>query len=194
MYNPLKIVGKTVILEEIQPKYFADVIRWRNDKELNQFLNQPFELTMELQEKWFAQYVKDDTQGLLIMIDKKTQEPFGTIGWTDLDLEEKVCINGRLLVGNKKYNGSVQFIEGLLLSSDYLYDDVGVNRMYGYAAKENTKIIIFNKKLGFFENKAQCKYPEELCVNGIEQIELIRNKNKYAEIKENLTKVIALVS
>lgn len=194
MYKPLKIVGKTVDLEEIQPKYFADVIRWRNNKELNQFLNQPYELTMELQEKWFEQYVKDDTQGLLIMIDKKTQEPFGTIGWTDLDLIEKVCINGRLLVGNKKYNGSVQFIEGLLLSSDYLYDNVGVDKIYGYVAKENKKTIIFNKKLGFFPNKAQCRYSEELSVNGMDMIEFCRDKEQYIGAKKNIIEMIDFIS
>ena len=48
----LRLDGKYVYLEEVQPKYFPCIIEWRNNPDNNKFLNQPFKLTMELQTKW----------------------------------------------------------------------------------------------------------------------------------------------
>ena len=68
----LVIEGKYVRLEEVCPKYFPKVIEWRNNPENNRFLNQPFKLTMELQQKWYEEkYLNDLTQGLFIIIDKE---------------------------------------------------------------------------------------------------------------------------
>lgn len=45
----VRLEGRYVILEEVQPKYFPYIIELRNNPENNRFLNQPFNLTMELQ-------------------------------------------------------------------------------------------------------------------------------------------------
>lgn len=50
MRENIILEGKFVRLEEICPKYFAKVIEWRNNPENNRFLNQPFKLTMELEQ------------------------------------------------------------------------------------------------------------------------------------------------
>ena len=87
------IVGKKVILDELQPKYFEDIIKWRNDLELNRYLNQPYKLTMEMQIKWYEEkYLNDMTQGLFVMLDKINNVPFGTIGWTDMDVVKKMAM------------------------------------------------------------------------------------------------------
>ena len=69
--NPLCLEGKTVVLKEVEPKYFPYIIEWRNNKEFTRFLNQPFTLTMENETHWYQNvYLKDPTQGLLLMTDK----------------------------------------------------------------------------------------------------------------------------
>ena len=93
MQRKIILEGKYVRLEEISPKYFEKVIEWRNNPELNKFLNQPFKLTMELEKQWYEEkYLNDMTQGLLIMVDKKNNLPFGTIGWTDYDSAKKYVL------------------------------------------------------------------------------------------------------
>ena len=70
MSRNVRIEGKFVILDELQPKYFKYIIKWRNDPELTRYLNQPFKLTMELQTKWYEEkYLNDKSQGLFVMID-----------------------------------------------------------------------------------------------------------------------------
>lgn len=186
MLDPLQLDGTSVFIEEIQPKDFKYVIQWRNDKTINRFLNQPEELTLEKQQIWYKKYIRDNTQGLMVMKDRKTDVPFGTIGWTHLDLYQKTCIEGRLLVGNSEYRGSVPLIEGIILLGDYLYYDIGINVMYIHVVENNKKALRLNRKFGFVENMDQCKYPKELNVNGMKQIEFCRTVEQYEKAKEKI--------
>ena len=180
--------GISVILDEIKPKYFPYVIQWRNDKELNRYLNQPYVLTMENQTKWYEEkYLKDDTQGFMIMVDKETGIPFATLGWTDMDKEHRECILGRLLLGNPSFNNSPSFLEAFFLLGDYLYKFVDI--MYIHVGVENRKALRLNKKFGFVPNDGIIRYPHELHVNGDEsrkQIELYRTKEAYQAIRKKL--------
>ena len=101
----LRLEGNTVYLEETAEKYFPYIIAWRNDPLNNRYLNQPFLLDMEKQRAWYRHYCADPTQGLLVVVDKQNDVPFATMGWTDHDREARLCITGRLLVGDRRYRG-----------------------------------------------------------------------------------------
>lgn len=182
---PLRLEGKSVILEEIQPKFFPYVIEWRNNPELNKFLNQPYELTFELEQKWFEEvYLKDDTQAFLLIIEKKTQTPFGTTGYTDLDRKNRLNIGARLLIGNENFAQHPAFIEGLIISSDYFYKFVDVQ--YSHVVKKNVKALRMSKFLGYVQNKGEIKFPHELFVNGMEQVEFYRTKEMYLKVRKRI--------
>ena len=85
--NPIIIKGKRVILSEVVPEYFEYIILWRNNKRLNKYINQSFELTIDSQYKWYREkYLVDPTQGFFVMLEKATNRPFATIGWTGIEL------------------------------------------------------------------------------------------------------------
>ena len=180
-----QLIGQKVILKELEPVYFPYIIRWRNDKALNQFLNQSEELTAEKERDWYEHfYLKDNTQGLLFFTDKNTGEPFATLGWTDLDLSKRRCIMGRLLLGNPDYRNSSSFLEGFFLLSDYLYQFVDV--MYIHVVKENKKALRLNKLFGYVPNLAKIQYPQELLVNNLHQQEFYRTKEMYGCVRKHL--------
>ena len=182
---PLRLEGKTVILEEVQPKFFPYVIEWRNNPELNKFLNQPFKLTEELEKKWYEEvYLKDDTQGFWIIIDKEKNLPFGTTGFTDFDAEKKVSIGARLILGNSDYARHPAFMESFFVGSDYVYKYVDVQ--YAHVVKKNSKALKINKLMGFLPNEGEIQYPHELFVNGMEQIELYRTKEMYLKTRKKI--------
>lgn len=186
--EPLRLEGISVILDEIQPKYFPYVIAWRNDKELNRYLNQPYELTMENQTKWYEEkYLKDDTQGFMVMVDKKTGIPFATLGWTDMDVAKRECIMGRLILGNPAFNNSPAFLEAFFLLGDYLYSLADI--VYIHVGVENRKALRLNKRFGFIPNEGKIRYPHELIVNGDpnrKQIEHYRTKEMYQLVRKKL--------
>ena len=97
--NPIIIKGKHVILSEVLPEYFEYIILWRNNKRLNKYINQSFELTIDSQYKWYREkYLVDPTQAFFVMLEKATNRPFATIGWTYMDVVKKQCVGGRLLM------------------------------------------------------------------------------------------------
>lgn len=179
--NP-RLDGKLVYLEEIQPKFFQCVIDWRNNPDNNRYLNQPFKLNMELQTKWYEEkYINDFTQGLYVMVDKATNKPFGTIGWTDYDKDKRICIAGRLLVGEVEYRGSNQWKEATNLVNDYLYNVLGVDVMYAHVVLQNVASRKWHKKWGYEETDLFVFHDEQF-VNRMEQIEYIRKKARYMQI------------
>lgn len=186
----IRLEGQYVYVEEVQPKYFPYIIEWRNNPENNRFLNQPFKLTMELQTKWYEEkYLKDDTQGLFVMVDKATGTPFGTLGWTDYDCKDESCVVGRLLVGNVKYRGSKEWIEATILFSDFVYYALNVKLTYAHVVKDNIASIKWHYKWGYLSNEHNIKFPKELLVNGMAQNEYIRTKNDYEKTRVNMKKL-----
>ena len=183
----IELTGKFVILKEVQPEFFKYIIEWRNNTENNKFLNQPFKLTMELEKKWYEEkYLNDMTQGLFVMIDKKNGIPFGTVGWTNYDKKEKICISGRTLVGNTEYRGSKELNEAIIIRNDYLYNNLGVDVVYCHLAVNNKKVISWNKKMGLIKNINEIRFKEELKVNNLEQEEWYRTKDMYLKIRPQI--------
>lgn len=189
----LRLEGKYVYLEEVQPKYFPYIIEWRNNPENNRFLNQPFKLTMELQTKWYEEkYLNDFSQGLFVMVDKANNVPFGTIGWTDYDQGAKRCISGRVLVNDEKYKVKKQFLEGTMLYNDFLYYKLKVEWVYAHIVKENYASISWSKNWGFKLNKELVIYPNELLVQGMQQDEYKRSLEEYMLIKKRVLKILKI--
>lgn len=175
--------GKSVILDEIQPKYFSYVVEWRNNPKLNKFLNQPFKLTIELEKKWYEEiYLNDPTQSLSVLVDKKNMMPFGTVGHTDHDMERRCCIGGRLLLGDESYANHPAFFEGFFVGGDDLYKDV--DTIYIHVVKNNRKALQLNKMMGYVLNTGEIRYPQELFRNGHEQVELYRTKEMYLKVRQ----------
>lgn len=180
----LKLVGKSVVLEEIEPKFFPYVIKWRNDKELNRYLNHIIDLTLEDEEKWYQEkYLTDLTQGFLVIIDKETEIPIGTQGWTDYDRNRRQCIEGRLLLADSRFSNSFAFMESFFLMDDYLYQFV--DTMYTHVVKENNASIKLNSILGYEEHNP-FEYPSEQFINGMEMQEFYRTKEMYLHKKKFL--------
>ncbi len=144
--EPLRLEGSTVMLDEIRPEYFPYVIMWRNDKNLNRYINQPEELTPEKELHWYGNiYLNDNTQGFMVRTDKKSMTPFATIGWTNYEPAKRQCIRGRLMLSNPCY--ALKLIEGSLIFSDYLYEFVDV--IYAHISTSNKKSLQWNSLMGF---------------------------------------------
>ncbi|WP_302815652.1 GNAT family N-acetyltransferase [Selenomonas flueggei] len=171
-------------LREVTPAYFPYIISWRNDPANNRYLNQPYRLDMEKQRAWYEHYMADDTQGLLVVVDKENDTPFATMGWTDYDAERHRCITGRLLVGDRRYRGSTYFVEATLLFADYVYDTLGVDICYAHIVRENAASLRYHEKYGFHQNEGEMQFPEERIVNGMEQVEYLRRREDWRGVRE----------
>ena len=178
----IRLDGQSVYLVEAVEAYFPYIIAWRNDPENNRYLNQPFLLTLEKQRVWYEYYCTDSTQGLLIVVDKETDTPFATMGWTDYDSERRRCITGRLLVGDRRYRGSLFFAEATVLFANYMYGPFGIDTCYAHIVCDNIASVRYHEKYGFHRNDGSSKFPEEIIVNGMRQEEYVRSKEDWAAV------------
>ncbi len=179
----IRLDGQSVYLTEVTEESFPYIIAWRNDPENNRYLNQPFHLTMEKQCAWYEHYRNDPTQGLLVVVDKKRNIPFATMGWTDYNRVQRICVTGRLLVGDRHYRGSVLFVEATVLFADYMYGGGGVDTCYAHIVCDNIASVRYHEKYGFHRNDGISKFPEELIVNGMRQEEYVRSKDEWNIIR-----------
>lgn len=187
----IRLDGHTVYLTEVEEQYFPYIIAWRNDPENNRYLNQPFLLDMEKQRIWYQHYCEDPTQGFLIVVDKQNDTPFATMGWTDHVPEERLCITGRLLVGERRYRGSRLFAEATLLFADYMYGAFGADTCYAHIVCDNIASIRYHEKYGFHRNDGSVRFPDELIVNGMRQWEYVRSEEEWLSIRESVVRRLA---
>jgi len=187
--TPPTIFGKLVYLKEIEPSDFDDVIRWRNDPENNRYLNQPYQLTREMQEKWYAEKYLTTSDVLFIFFDNKTNKRFGMIGYNDYLPLEKICIAGRLLVGEKNFRGSVQVLEANLLFYHYLFDTLQLKTVYCHIVHQNKKAISLDTKLGFYPSEV-VRFPEYLKVNNLEQFEMMMTQESFEKCYTKLMPIV----
>lgn len=189
--NLIQCEGRMVYLASLEEQYFPYIIDWRNNPENNRYLNQPFVLTMDKQCAWYETYLTDSTQGLLIVVDRETDTPFATMGWTDHNPVQRFCITGRLLVGDRRYRGSIHFAEASMLFADYVYGTFDVDTCYAHIACDNIASIRYHEKYGFHRNDGAVQFPHELTVNGMQQGEYVRSREDWLSVRENVVRRLA---
>lgn len=185
------IVGKKTVLTELEPKFFEYVVKWRNDSELNKYINQPFVLTLELEKNWYEQkYLNDPTQMMYVMLDKETEKPFATMGYTDYDADEKICISARLMAGEREYQGSVCLIEGLFLFFDCVYNRLNVDTIYSHVVRENLMSLRLQKRFGLFENTSAPRFPECLKASKFSMVEIVGTRETFESARNKIEKFL----
>jgi len=189
----INLRGMFVSLRSINESDFSKLIEWRNNPEINRYLNQPYKLTLELQYKWYKEKYLKSNDILFIIIETKSKNRIGTIGINDLDYKNQIGIVGRLLIGEKEYRGSKELVDSNILFYDYLFYDLKLKKLYGHVVIENRKVISFDKKFGFVPTE-KIIYPNYCNVNGMKLIEMVNTKEQYEKAKKKIEPIIQWLS
>lgn len=187
--NNVKMQGKWVHLEEVKPKFFPYIISWRNNPQLNKYIIQPFVLTEKLEQLWYEEYLRDSSRGMMIMIAEKTGVPFGTLGFSHYDLQKGICIGKYHIIGDMDYRSSPEYVEAQLLCHDYLFNQMGVNKVFSHVMLDNSKTASFLMRLGAVEN-AQPDFPEFLSMQGQTLKEYVLTKENYLHCRDKIMAVL----
>ena len=186
LYKKISLRGRLVTMKGMDREDFEDIIAWRNDPENTKYLNQPYILTLELQQKCYEEKYLQSDDILFVFVDNCSGKRIGTLGVNDIDYDHRVAIAGRLLIGEREYRGSPELLEGNLVFYDFLFNILGFNDVYCHIVKENKKAFALDKRLGFQENTQTPRYPHYCHVNGMDQVELINTRESFERCKEKL--------
>ena len=185
----INLKGKFANLRSINESDFARLIEWRNNPEINRYLNQPYKLTLKLQCKWYKENYLKSNDILFIIIETKNKNRIGTIGINDLDYKKKVGIVGRLLIGKENYRASVELMEANVLFYEYLFYELKLEKLYCHVVIENKKVISFDKKFGFVPT-ININFPNYCNINGMKLIEMVNTKEQYQKAKKKIEPII----
>lgn len=182
--------GKYVRLEAISPKYFSQIVAWRNDERVRRYIVQPFLLTEELEKQWYDKYLTEKGHCMFIFISKSNDVPFGTLGYIHYDAAEKICIGTHHLVGLEEYRASKEYTEAALMFHNYLFEVLNVEKVYVHVVDENRKTVSLLKRIGFIDSDS-LRFPEFLSMDGKKLSEYILTKQNYFAHRQVLLQLIS---
>ena len=186
----IALVGTSVTLRGVNQSDFEKIVQWRNDPEINRYLNQPYKLTVELQTQWYNQKYLPSNDLLFVFVENRGGTRIGTVGLNDYDPIKRIGIGGRLLIGDKKYRGSFELLEGIVLFYDFVFGVLQLSKVYTHVVRDNRKAAALNNRIGFVPNTGDIVFPECCQVHGMELVELVNTREGYEKKKIALRPMI----
>ncbi|MBI2420145.1 MAG: GNAT family N-acetyltransferase [Ignavibacteriales bacterium] len=153
------ITGTYIDLVLMTVEDAEDIFRWRNSQK-GLWLQKGAENT-EAQRDWIAARPTNEYNYII-----KTKEgvSIGLIALVKIDMENKTAETGRLIIGEDEYTKQLPAAyEALYLINELAFTGLGLNRIYGIIAEENSKMIAFQKYMGLVQ---EGRLRQHIFVNG----------------------------
>lgn len=145
--SPELLNGEFIRLRLLSAEDASEVVKWRNSPKAK-YLNKG-SVTVEEQIEWIKSRPDNELNFIITDHDKKR---LGMVSLVNINMINKTAEPGRLLMGETDdIKGTPAVYEALLLVHDYAFDKLGIKRVYGTIAEENTEMIKFQKFLGMKE-------------------------------------------
>lgn len=131
----------------------ADVVRWRNDPEVNRFLNHKKELTINDHLNWFHQAYMQTNDRMYLIEDARSKKPIGTVSIYNIDIENSHAEWGRLIIEEAEYLNGFFAIDVELAILKHAFNDMKLHKLYCTLLDENTRLLPQHKNFGFVEER-----------------------------------------
>lgn len=175
-YRNRIIEGEIVDLSPITEKELLDIVRLRNTPKMMYFLHQDYALTLEMQKSWYDKYLERKDDIYWVIKDKQGN----VIGTNRLyDIKEDKCVQGSLMIDEKYSMGAPFTAEGMMLSIDFAFDNIGVKTIVNEDRHDNKNMNSISKHFGF-------EFLHESDIRGVKYMyyELYKENYKREQIEE----------
>ncbi len=143
------ISSYSIVLEPLERETIETVRKWRNQTEINQFMEFQDEISKADQLRWFEKVQNENSEYYII---KKGDCEIGLIHLHNLDFSSKSGEAG-LFIGNNKYNGTGITLGASLALLDHAFEDLKLETILAKVKNSNLNAIKYNQLLGFVEFK-----------------------------------------
>ncbi|HAX96891.1 MAG TPA: hypothetical protein DCY35_10295 [Prolixibacteraceae bacterium] len=125
--------------------------KWHSDEELYKSLVGPFRyVSQDAEKEWLESKVKYSNQEINLMIClKENSQPIGMISVRDIDWISRTGHFTGLLIGKSEFQGKGYGSEALQLLLQHVFQDLGLNRIWGFALESNLSSLRMLEKCGF---------------------------------------------
>jgi RimJ/RimL family protein N-acetyltransferase len=142
----------SVYLRELTRDDIKTINIWRNDKALVDQLGANFHfINIETDEQWFDQYLKNRSNQIrMAIIEEKSTQFIGVIYLLDIDFINRTA-SAAYMIGEKKNQGKGYGTQAVIKILVHAFNNLNLNRVFGYWLEENKRSIHVAKKCGFIE-------------------------------------------
>lgn len=124
----------------------AELIRnWRNDPEINKFMDYKNTISFDEQKRWFEKIKKENSNYFLV---RKGERPIGMIHIEKIDLENHSAHVG-LFIGDSTYHGTGVALSASLSLLEYAFGLLNLHSVLAKVKNDNAQAIQYNQFLGF---------------------------------------------
>lgn len=134
-----------VTLESLTAETAELIRRWRNDPEINKFMDFRDPISFDEQKRWFEKIQKENSNYFLI---RKGEQPIGMIHIEKIDLKNHSAYVG-LFVGDSTYHGTGVALSASLGLLEYAFGTLNLNLVFAKVKNNNAQAIQYNQFLGF---------------------------------------------
>lgn len=174
-----EIVGKTVRLRSVTEHDAEVTLRMRMDPEKSRYIHK-VSGDIESQRAFIrSQMAKEGDY--LFLVESLNGEPIGMKGVYDFNPETNTVETGRFI----SFGSQVQSIEALLLSFDFAFDVLGVEKIRMSVLSDNANMKGIQERFGVIVVKAE-KSPEFQC----DTIYSILTREGYAQTRSKIVSLI----
>lgn len=146
------IRGKSIILTPLKKKHLEFLRQLRNDPQTNIFLTNVLPINQHLQEQWFKTISLDKTK-MYFAIENNKNQFLGVVRCDEYDKVNRSIRVGMDIIPKHRRKGLATATYQILFQ--YLFLNLGLNRLWLLVASFNKPAIALYKKLGFKQEGKQ---------------------------------------
>ena len=144
----MNLVGEKVYLKLLEEKDLEKRAEWINDPVLEDTLNYDLPTSLSKTQAWFNKIVLDSSRREFSIFTKEDDRYIGFCGLINIEVPvmkaELHCV-----IGEKDYQHGGYGTEAYRLLQDYGFEELGLNRIYGYQLENNNAAHRVVEKLGW---------------------------------------------
>lgn len=145
------VQGYGIALTRLTAEKIELLRNWRNDHKIQQYMEYRDYISPEMQRNWFARIDNANNYYFIISCEGKD---IGLVNLKDIDYQRKCAEPGIFIYDDEYLNGDTG-IRAALLNTDFAFDELKLDFLYGHVLKTNKRAIRFNSLFGYRISEGQ---------------------------------------
>lgn len=165
---------KTVTIRRFEERDIDFIYKCKNDEKLNSMVVGNWKpLTYEEAAQWVRNCMKGDRPDLKFWAVATNDDEQRIVGWvclSQIDKQNKSACHHGIVIGDNDYRDGTAMFEAMTFSLDYVFQNLGLHRVYGSCLSVHPTSPHMLNALGF-------------CIEGIEK-DSVYKKGRYYDISK----------
>lgn len=171
------ITGENIVLRRMTYDDTDRIIAWRNQESVRKNFIYQADFTKESHENWIRNYVEPGKAVQMIILEKESGCPIGSVYLRDIDYDNRKAEYG-IFIGEETARGKGYGTEAAKLMVRYAFDELKLHKVFLRVLKENIGAQKSYEKAGF---RKEAELVDEVKIHGEFRTEIFMAQIKVGE-------------